>query len=199
MLNLPALHTYLTQLLSPTDAIHTALLLTPEGAVVSFACSLIASSSGSGDRSSSQGNVTRPPASSSTNGHMTPPHALNANAHTTPPQVRTSPKPNAQGSATLPHVLPCTASSKCGGTSNTPTLQRSKDDVWILAGLSAELWAETRGEGDGTGMEMGMVESEVRVVAFFAVFTCMALFEDFLLMDNNHSSCYTKILCMNVN
>ncbi|KAG0698445.1 isoprenoid synthase domain-containing protein [Suillus ampliporus] len=78
MLNLPTLHTYLTQLLSPTDTIHTALLLTPEGAVVSFACSSTASS----------------------------------------------------------------------------------NEIWILAGLSAEVWAETRGEeGDGKGM--GMVESEL--------------------------------------
>lgn len=185
MLNLPALHTYLTQLLSPTDTIHTALLLTPEGAVVSFACSLIANSSGGGDRSNSQGNATRSVASSSTNGHTTPPHALNANVHTTPSQVRTSPKPNAQGSATPPHALSCIASSKCSGTSNTPPLQRSKDDVWILAGLSAELWAETRGEGDGTGMEIGMVESEVRVVAFFAVFIFLALFE-FMRRHSNY-------------
>ncbi|OAX35653.1 hypothetical protein K503DRAFT_669439, partial [Rhizopogon vinicolor AM-OR11-026] len=82
MLNLPALHSYLTQLLSPTDMIHTALLLTPEGAVVSG-----------------------------------------------------SPQP--------------TCSQPC------------KDNVWILAGLSAELWAETRGEGDLTGMETGMAESDL--------------------------------------
>ncbi|KAG2122596.1 hypothetical protein DEU56DRAFT_718968, partial [Suillus clintonianus] len=79
MLNLPTLHTYLTQLLSPTDTIHTALLLTPEGAIVSFA---------------------------------------------------------------LLH------------------LARSKDEIWILAGLSAEVWAETRcEEGDAKGM--GMAESEL--------------------------------------
>ncbi|KAG1738681.1 isoprenoid synthase domain-containing protein [Suillus paluster] len=84
MLNLPTLHTYLTQLLSPTDTIHTALLLTPEGAVVSFALGLL----------------------------------------------------------------------------RTQSLQRSKDEIWILAGLSAEVWAETRcEEGDGKGM--GMVESEL--------------------------------------
>jgi hypothetical protein len=36
MLVLPTLHTYLSQLLSP-PSIHTALLLTPEGALVSYA------------------------------------------------------------------------------------------------------------------------------------------------------------------
>jgi hypothetical protein len=39
-------------------------------------------------------------------------------------------------------------------------LQRSKDEIWILAGLSAEVWAETRGE-EGIEKGMGMVESEV--------------------------------------
>jgi hypothetical protein len=163
MLNLPALHTYLTQLLSPTDTIHTALLLTPEGAVVSFACSTT-SSGGSGDSSSSQGNATRPLASSSTNGHTTPPQSFTTNGHATPPQIRTSPKPNTQGSTTPPHTLPSSASSNCSVSSQTlQNLQYSKDNVWILAGLSSELWAETRGEGDESVSEMGMgmVESEV--------------------------------------
>ncbi|KAG1773541.1 hypothetical protein EDD22DRAFT_742186, partial [Suillus occidentalis] len=88
MLNLSTLQTYLTQLLSPTDSIHTALLLTPEGAIVSFACSSTASD---------ERNTT---------------HA------------------------------------------------RSKDEIWILAGLSAEVWAETRGE-EGIEKGMGMAESEV--------------------------------------
>ncbi|KAG1839994.1 hypothetical protein DFJ58DRAFT_667424 [Suillus subalutaceus] len=85
MLNLSTLQTYLTQLLSPADTIHTALLLTPEGAIVSFACS---------------------------------------------------------------------------GSSQTMSLQRSKDEVWILAGLSAEVWAETRSE-EGAEKGIGMAESEV--------------------------------------
>ncbi|KAG1821844.1 uncharacterized protein BJ212DRAFT_1264195 [Suillus subaureus] len=84
MLNLSTLQTYLTQLLSPTDTIHTALLLTPEGAIVSFACS----------------------------------------------------------------------------SSQMMCLQRSKDEIWILAGLSAEVWAETRSE-EGVEKGMGMAESEV--------------------------------------
>lgn len=46
------------------------------------------------------------------------------------------------------------------GSSQTISLQRSKDEIWILAGLSAEVWAETRGE-EGIEKGMGMVESEV--------------------------------------
>ncbi|KAG2157950.1 uncharacterized protein EDB93DRAFT_1199605 [Suillus bovinus] len=90
MLNLSTLQTYLTQLLSPTDTIHTALLLTPEGAIVSFAS----------------------------------PHALG----------------NGSSETTCPH--------------------RSKDEIWILAGLSAEVWAETRNE-EGVEKRMGMAESEL--------------------------------------
>lgn len=179
MLNLPALHTYLTQLLSPTDTINTALLLTPEGAVVSFACSSIAGSSGSnggGGASSNQGNAPRPLGSSSANGNTTP-QASSLNGYATPPQVPTSPKLNTQGSITPPQAFPSTASSKHSVPSQTLPLQPSKDDVWILAGLSAELWAETRGDGDGSGMEIGMIESEVRVVAFFTVFNFPVLFE----------------------
>jgi len=167
MLNLPALHTYLTQLLSPTDTIHTALLLTPEGAVVSFACSSTTSSSGSGDSSSSQGNATRPLASSSTNGHTTP-------------------KPNTQGSTTPSPTLPRTASSNCSVSSQTlPNLQYSKDNVWILAGLSSELWAETRGEGDESVSEMGMVESELGRIVVVPVDDASAERDPLLLLAVN--------------
>jgi len=151
MLNLPTLHTYLTQLLSPADTIHTALLLTPEGAVVSFACS------------SMEGNATQLVASSSsTNGYTTPPQALSVNGRMTPPQGQTTPPqgrtpslPRRTTPQMLLHALPSSASKR-----NVPLeRQRSKDEIWILAGLSAEVWAETRGEGDGKGV--GMVESEV--------------------------------------
>jgi len=186
MLNLPALHTYLTQLLSPTDTIHTALLLTPEGAVVSFACSSTTSWSGSGDSSSSQGNATRPLASSSTNGYTTPPQSLSTNGHTTPPQIRTSPKPNTQGSTTPPHTIPRTTSSNCSVSSQTlPNSQYSKDNVWILAGLSSELWAETRGEGDESVSEMGMVESELGRIVVVPVDDASAERDPLLLLAVN--------------
>ncbi|KAF8131635.1 hypothetical protein EV363DRAFT_1165113 [Boletus edulis] len=87
MLVLPALHTYLSQLLSP-PSIHTALLLTPEGALVSYA---------------SQTSAER------------------------------------------------------------PARQKSKDDIRIIAGLGAEVWAETRDE------EEGMVESELGRILVLAV------------------------------
>ncbi|KAH7930440.1 hypothetical protein BV22DRAFT_1055001 [Leucogyrophana mollusca] len=90
MLILPKLHAYLTQLLSP--GIHTALLLTPEGALVSFASDPCLVS------------------------------------------------PTAEGEATPTHPQ-----------------SRSKDEIRIVAGLSAEVWAETRG-GEA---EAGMVESEL--------------------------------------
>ncbi|KAF8559910.1 terpenoid synthase [Imleria badia] len=80
MLVLPTLHTYLSQLLSP-PSIHTALLLTPEGAL-----------------------------------------------------TRTGPAP-----------------------------QRSKDEIRMAAGLGAEVWAETRGEGEG------MAESELGRILVLAV------------------------------
>ncbi|KAG2046316.1 hypothetical protein BDR06DRAFT_1014826 [Suillus hirtellus] len=46
------------------------------------------------------------------------------------------------------------------GCSQTMCLHQSKDEIWILAGLSAEVWAETRGE-EGVEKGMGMVESEL--------------------------------------
>lgn len=152
MLNLSTLQTYLTQLLSPTDSIHTALLLTPEGAIVSFACSSTAG--GSDER-----NTTHTVTYTSTNGHITPPnaHASSANGHT-PPLCRTPPlRGRTECSASL-HVLGNAASSS--GSSQTVCLQRSKDEIWILAGLSAEVWAETRGE-EGIEKGIGMAESEV--------------------------------------
>ncbi|KIK47418.1 hypothetical protein CY34DRAFT_799368 [Suillus luteus UH-Slu-Lm8-n1] len=147
MLNLSTLQTYLTQLLSPTDSIHTALLLTPEGAIVSFACSSTAND---------ERNTTH---AVRTNGHTTPPnaHASSVNGQT-PPPCRTPPsRGRTECSASL-HVPGNAASGS--GSSQTMSLQRSKDEIWILAGLSAEVWAETRGE-EGIEKGMGMVESEV--------------------------------------
>ncbi|KAG1734135.1 hypothetical protein EDB19DRAFT_1728352 [Suillus lakei] len=152
MLNLSTLQTYLTQLLSPTDTIHTALLLTPEGAIVSFACSSTASGSGSDERNTTHALTTY----SISNGHMTPPNA-HASGHT-PPQSHTPLLRGRTGCTTPPHVLGSAASGS--GSSQTTSLQRSKDEIWILAGLSAEVWAETRGE-EGVGKGMGMVESEL--------------------------------------
>jgi len=193
MLNLPALHTYLTQLLSPTDTINTALLLTPEGAVVSFACSSIA---GCGESNNGLVNATRPFTSSSIGGNTTPPpQAQNANGHTTASQVRTSPKANGQGLIISPETVSSIGSRKCSVQPQTLPLQFSKDNIWILAGLSAELWAETRGEGDESGVEIGMVESEVRVAAFSTVFTFHTLFEFTLrsfICTMNSSSYYTS-------
>src|SRR5882757_8936546 len=122
MLNLPALHSYLTQLLSPTDMIHTALLLTPEGAVVSFACSSMPGSSGCGS------NPMRTLALNSTNGHVTPPKASSANGHMTPPQICTSSVHNTQGSTTPPYVLPGTTSSKSSGSPQPTSSQPCKDN-----------------------------------------------------------------------
>lgn len=152
MLNLSTLQTYLTQLLSPTDTIHTALLLTPEGAIVSFACS--STGSGSDERIPTH-MVTYP----STNGHVAPPnaHASSANGHT-PPPCRTPPSRGRTECATSSHALGSAASDS--RSSQMMCLQRSKDEIWILAGLSAEVWAETRSE-EGVEKGMGMAESEL--------------------------------------
>ncbi|KAI6163760.1 hypothetical protein EDD17DRAFT_1475620 [Pisolithus thermaeus] len=92
MLVLQSLHNYLAQVLSP-PSIHTALLVTPEGALVSYAPTPL---------TATQGDLGR---------------------------------------------------------------VRSKDEVRKVAGLSAEVWAETRGvEG-----EEGMVESELGRILVFAV------------------------------
>ncbi|KAG2354923.1 hypothetical protein BDR07DRAFT_1427829 [Suillus spraguei] len=146
MLNLSTLQTYLTQLLSPADTIHTALLLTPEGAIVSFACS--STRSGKDGR-----NTTHATTYPSTNGHTTPPnaHASSANGHTPPLRGRTE-------CSISPH--PHSSATSDSGPSQTISLQRSKDEIWILAGLSAEVWAETRGEErDENGI--GMAECEL--------------------------------------
>ncbi|KAI6031359.1 hypothetical protein BKA83DRAFT_4199173 [Pisolithus microcarpus] len=104
MLVLQSLHNYLAQVLSP-PSIHTALLVTPEGALVSYASQL--------DCENDQGST----------------HAVNYN-----------------NKGELGRV-------------------RSKDEVRKVAGLSAEVWAETRGV-DG---EEGMVESELGRILVVAV------------------------------
>ncbi|KAG1825122.1 hypothetical protein EV424DRAFT_1345944 [Suillus variegatus] len=87
---------------------------------------------------------------------MTPPnaHASSANGHT-PPPCRTPPLRGSTECSTSPHAL-----GKAASGSQTTCLHRSKDEIWILAGLSAEVWAETRGE-EGVEKGMGMVESEL--------------------------------------
>ncbi|KAG8219395.1 hypothetical protein J3R82DRAFT_315 [Butyriboletus roseoflavus] len=56
MLILPILHTYLSQLLSP-PSIHTALLFTPEGALVSYASQMSAESFTHGSQSSPSSSI----------------------------------------------------------------------------------------------------------------------------------------------
>lgn len=193
MLNLSTLQTYLTQLLSPIDTIHTALLLTPEGAIVSFACSSTASGSGSDQRNTTHV-VTHP----STNGHMTPPnaHASSANGHT-PPPCRTPPLRGSTECSTSPHALGKAASGS--GCSQTTCLHRSKDEIWILAGLSAEVWAETRGE-EGVEKGMGMVESELGRIVVVPVDSASPELQDereplLLLAVNGGAEADWKTMC----
>lgn len=192
MLNLSTLQTYLTQLLSPADTIHTALLLTPEGAIVSFAFS--STGSGSGERNTRH-MVTYP----STNGHAVAPpnaHASSANGHT-PPSSRTPPLRGRTESATSSHALGSAASDS--GSSQTMSLQRSKDEIWILAGLSAEVWAETRSE-EGTEKGIGMAESELgRIVVVPVDDACLELQDErdplLLLAVNGGAEADWKIMC----
>lgn len=133
MLILPNLHTYLSQLLSP-PSIHTALLLTPEGALVSYASQMSPESFTHGSQSSSGSSII-------------------SGAGATPSSP-SSTKSNASSNAGTPH------GSKPGSVASIevrtgPALQRSKDEIRMAAGLGAEVWAETRGEAEG------MVESEV--------------------------------------
>ncbi|KAH7886235.1 hypothetical protein F5I97DRAFT_1234336 [Phlebopus sp. FC_14] len=131
MLVLPHLHTYLYQLLSPPQ-IHTALLLTPEGALVSCACQMGGSSAAGGSGPSIHGENDSSQASSldSTKSASTLSRRSQkpANVHI---QTQTTEEPR----------------------------PRSKDEIRIVAGLSAEVWVEMRGSGEGG--EEGMVESEL--------------------------------------
>ncbi|KAH7903499.1 hypothetical protein BJ138DRAFT_1131342 [Hygrophoropsis aurantiaca] len=143
MLILAQLHAYLSQVLSGPQGVHTALLVTPEGALVAFASSGASESiqtsygeeEGVGENDDEgEGELAQTPKATSTSIHPPPPQ---------------------------PHALTQTR------------LGRAKDEIRIIAGLSAEVWAETRGGGSSTrevgseedgveGLEgMGMVESEL--------------------------------------
>ncbi|KIJ22202.1 hypothetical protein PAXINDRAFT_165447 [Paxillus involutus ATCC 200175] len=147
MLVLPTLHKYLSQLLSP-PSIHTALLLTPEGALVSYA-SRMDGESGSG--AAPQG-VSRPSSrgasSSSRAGSIS-----QSSPSPSPPQSKRSSTASSLPSTPQPAESVSTAS---GEIQTHPARPRSKDDIRIIAGLSAEVWAETR--DDETE---GMAESEL--------------------------------------
>jgi len=163
MLILPALHTYLSQLLSP-PTIHTALLLTPEGALVSYASRMSAdSSSVHGSQYSPSGSVVSvaggPPHSPS--GSAAP---SNGSSSASSPQDS---KPNSvvasieTGSG---HTLPPSSMSS-SSQQHEPQQQRTKDEIRMAAGLGAEVWAETREEGG----DSGMVESELGRILVVAV------------------------------
>ncbi|KAN0100205.1 hypothetical protein V8E55_000189 [Tylopilus felleus] len=142
MLVLPTLHTYLSQLLLP-PSIHTALLFTPEGALVSYA--------------SQTSTVT-----TFTDGsHSSPSSSLLVPGAGMPPSSPSSVKSSGSSSASTPH------DSKPGSVASIETRvaapQRAKDDIRMVAGLGAEVWAETREEGEG------MIESELGRMLVLAV------------------------------
>ncbi|KAF9245662.1 hypothetical protein BU15DRAFT_70734 [Melanogaster broomeanus] len=148
MLILPTLHTYLSQLLSP-PSLHTALLLTPEGALVSYA-SLT-------DRQSAPGTEPQDISRSSSSSASS---SFRAGSGSQSPSTRPS-SPKSKDSSTgssLPSTpQPIKPGNSASGEIRThPARPRSKDEIRIVAGLSAEVWAETRGdEAEGT------VESEL--------------------------------------
>lgn len=134
MLVLRSLHNYLSQILSP-PAIHTALLITPEGALVSYAC-----------RTENENEGTTPtiaPVELAGDG-------LSPNSTESETIEPRSHSPNSAVSQML------AALHGQGGQ------VRSKDEIRIVAGLSAEVWAETR----VTEGEEATVESEVGVVLY---------------------------------
>ena len=143
MLVLPTLHTYLSQLLSP-PSIHTALLLTPEGALVSYASQTTAeNSSGAVLTHGSQSGFNSPTVSGA-GGIPSSPCSVKSNGSLIP----STPQGSEPGSVVSI------------GSRTRPAPQRSKDEIRMAAGLGAEAWAETKGE------EAGMVESEVRRVFY---------------------------------
>lgn len=137
MLILPSLHTYLSQLLAP-PSIHTALLFTPEGALVSYA-----------SRTTPEGTLE------------TLTHAPQSGAGS--PAAGTPSSPSSLGSGGSLGSTP--QGSKPGSTvsveSRAPS--RTKDEIRMAAGLGAEVWAETRDEGESEGM----VESEVTLLTIY--------------------------------
>lgn len=161
MLVLQSLHNYLAQVLSP-PSIHTALLVTPEGALVSYASQL--------DCENDQGSV-------SSFGTTPTARAIELTADGHPgqsPDCSAGKRTSSDVAASAPSNSPSpsrAASTVARPTPLTTTTQgelgrvRSKDEVRKVAGLSAEIWAETRGvEG-----EEGMVESELGRILVVAV------------------------------
>ncbi|KAG6380751.1 hypothetical protein JVT61DRAFT_5134 [Boletus reticuloceps] len=146
MLVLPALHTYLSQLLSP-PSIHTALLLTPEGALVSYASQTSAESSSAATFThESQSSPSSSVIVSAASRTPSSPGSLKSHASSTG-----TPQDSKPGSVAIIETRP------------GPARQKSKDDIRIIAGLGAEVWAETRDE------EEGMVESELGRILVLAV------------------------------
>ncbi|KAH0837914.1 isoprenoid synthase domain-containing protein [Lanmaoa asiatica] len=146
MLVLPTLHTYLSQLLSP-PSIHTALLLTPEGALVSYASQR--SEESSAEATSTHGSQPSPSSSviSGAGGIPSSPSSIKSN------EASSSCTPQGSKSGSVASIE----------TRTEPAPQRSKDMIRMAAGLGAEVWAETRGEAEG------MVESELGRILVLAV------------------------------
>ena len=139
MLVLPTLHTYLSQLLSP-PSIHTALLLTPQGALVSYASQTNAEGSFTPTFThGSQGSPSSSIVASGAGG--TPPSPNSFKAHESP---RTSTAQDSKPGSVA------SIEARAG-----PMPRRTKDEIRMVAGLGAEVWAETRKDDEG------MVESEV--------------------------------------
>lgn len=157
MLVLQSLHNYLTQVLSP-PSIHTALLVTPEGALVSYASQL--------DCENDQGSVssfgTTPTARAI---ELTADGPRSDQSLDSSAGQRTS--SNVAASAPFNSPSPSRAASTVAGPTPLTTSRgelgrvRSKDEVRKVAGLSAEVWAETG--------EEGMVESELGRILVVAV------------------------------
>lgn len=126
MLVLQNLHGYLTQILSP-PAVHTALLLTPEGALVSYAARTHVETEGdcASDGRGSESVETE-----------------------TEAEGRTNERESEATSSTPRSTVP--------GPSSPGT--RSKDEIRMVASLSAEVWGDTEGGGECS------VESEVSVL-----------------------------------
>ncbi|KAG9313945.1 hypothetical protein JVU11DRAFT_4719 [Chiua virens] len=146
MLVLPTLHSYLSQMLSP-PYIHTALLLTPEGALVSYASQMSAeSSSGATPGHGSQSSSSSPSVSGA------------SIASPSPNSVKSDGSSNSGTSQCSKPGSVADVETRTG-----PVQQRSKDEVRMVAGLGAEVWAETQEEGEG------MVECELGRILVLAV------------------------------
>lgn len=160
MLVLQSLHNYLAQVLSP-PSIHTALLVTPEGALVSYASQL--------DCEDDQGSVSSFGTTPTARAIELTADGPSDQSPDSSAEKRTSSDVAASASSNSPS--PSRAASTVARPTPLTTTKgelgrvRSKDEVRKVAGLSAEVWAETRGvEG-----EEGMVESELGRILVVAV------------------------------